>query len=57
MNGRLASIAGPADVTPGISACASASTGGNAALSALNAGIAAASVSGSSATACWSATF
>ena len=57
MNGRLASIVGPVDLTPGISVRASARSGGNAALSALNAGVAAASVFGSSATACWSATF
>ena len=57
MNGRLASIAGPAETTPGSSARASVRNGGNAAFKALNAGIAAASVRGSSATAFSSATF
>ena len=62
MNGRLASIIGPVDLTPGISALASCGSGPgaqfgtsapeqNAAFSAWNAGIAAASVFGSSATA------
>ena len=39
MNGRLASIIGPVLLTPGISARASVRSGGNAAFSALNAGI------------------
>ena len=51
MNGRLASIVGPEDLTPGISAVESFSSGGNAAFSASNAGVAAASVFGSSLTA------
>ena len=45
MNGRLASIIGPVDLTPGISVARERrATGGKAALSALKAGIAAASV-------------
>ena len=57
MNGRLASIVGPVDLTPGISATASFSSGGKAALSALKAGIAADSVRGSWTTVLRSATF
>src|SRR5580692_3905398 len=68
MNGRLASIIGPVDLTPGISALASCGSGPgaqsgfwapeqNAELSALNAGIAAWSVLGSAATAFSSETF
>src|SRR6185437_10012029 len=66
MNGRLASIIGPVDLTPGISALASWGSGPgaqlgtcgpeqNAAFSEWKAGIAAARVFGSSATACDSA--
>ena len=57
MNGRLASIAGPAETTPGMRALASVSTGGSAALTAFSAGTAVRSVFGSSATAFSSATF
>ena len=57
MNGRLASIVGPEDLTPGISAVESLSSGPNAAFSAPNAGVAAASVFGRSLTAFDSATF
>jgi hypothetical protein len=57
ISGRLASIIGPVLLTPGISAVANLRNGGNAALSALNAGIPAASVLGSAATLFSSATF
>ena len=56
-NGRLASTIGPVDFTPGTSARANARSGGNAALSALNAGIAADRVCGSWSTVCSSALF
>ena len=46
MNGRLASIIGPVEMTPGVSVRASARSGGKALFSALNAGIAVASVTG-----------
>ena len=49
MNGRLASTVGPVETTPGVSVRASWRSGGNAAFSALNAGIAVDSVRGSSA--------
>src|SRR6201986_582282 len=68
MNGRLAAIIGPVDLKPGGSALASCGSGPgeqsgtcapeqNAAFSACSAGVAAARVFGSSATACDSATF